>query len=172
MLEISMDYSHIMQTLKDLPQAMQKEMLDKALKKGADIVKEATLAKLPHDKTGNLRKSLVYKKIKTQSPFLSVATVKFATGGQYKGYHAHLIEQGHYIWKRAKRGKGSVAATGKKYEMVSTGKRTPSRPMLKPAFYSNTQRALEAIGIRLSVKNIEREVLSKIRRREKLVGKR
>jgi HK97 gp10 family phage protein len=167
-----MDFRHITKTLEKLPLAMQKEMLGKAVSAGASVVKKAALSRVPMGKTGNLRKSLVVKRVRTTSPFLSVYEVKFAQGGRYKGYHAHLVEEGHIIWKRKKRGRGAALATGKKYEMVSTGKRTTPRPMLKPAFFTNRAKIIDTVGKRLSADKIERDVLRKIRTRERVTGRR
>jgi len=172
MLDISMDFSHITKTLKALPQQMQKDMLDKATRAGSKIVRKATVSRLPKDKSGNLMKSLIISKVKTHSPFLSVMQVKFAQGGKYKGYHANLIEKGHVIWKRKKRGRGSVESSGKKYEMESTGKRTRPRPMLRPAFLTNKTNILREVQKSLGVENIERLVLKKIRTRARLPRRR
>jgi HK97 gp10 family phage protein len=172
MLKIDMDFSHITATLKKLPQSMQKEMLGKAVSAGASVVKKATLQRVPQGATGNLRKSVVVKKLRTRSPFLSAYTVKFAQGGRFKGYHSHLIEFGHFIWKRKRRGRGAALATGKKFEMVSTGRKTKPHPMLRPAFFTNRAKIIDAIAKRLSAEKIERDVLRKIRTRAKVVARR
>jgi HK97 gp10 family phage protein len=171
MMKVEVDFAHIISTLNKLPEAMRREMLNKAVSAGASVVKKAALARVPQGKTGNLRKALVTKKVRVNSPHLAVYTVKFAQGGRYKGYHAHLVERGHVIWKRKKRGRGAALVSGKRYEMVSTGKRTAPRPMLRPAFFNNQGKILAAVKKRLSADKIERDVLRKIRTRARVTGR-
>jgi hypothetical protein len=172
MLKVAVDFRGVMKAYKELPEAIRKEMLDKAVRAGAGVVKKAALQRVPRGKSGNLRKSLGVKRIKTANPMLSVYSVQFRQGGQYKGYHAQLIEFGHRIWRRKKRGPGSVAATGKKYEMEPTGKSTKARPMLRPAFFSNRGRALDKVRDKLSVLEMNKTILRKLNARARVVSRR
>lgn len=92
--------------------------VDKALQKTADFVRDdaKTTAQFV-DKTGNLRKSIRRRKSKFEGGgYIVVATGKNVDGAQ--GYHAHLIEYGHYI----------VTPSGRR-----TGRKTRPRPFMRQA---------------------------------------
>jgi HK97 gp10 family phage protein len=146
-------------------------MLDKAVKAGAQVVQKAAKQKVPKGATGNLRKSLKVRNLRSRNPMLSVYAVTFSQKGNNKGYHAHLIEFGHRIFRRKNRGKGSVAATGQKYEMEPTGKKTKARPMLRPAFFSNTAKVTRKMAEKLSVTEMNRLILKKLNARARVRAK-
>ena len=95
MLNITTDFRGVLSAYKELPEAIRKEMLDKAVKAGAQIVKKDTLKRVPRGRTGNLRKSLKVRSLKSRNPMLAVYETVFSQRGADKGHHAHGAVEEH-----------------------------------------------------------------------------
>lgn len=79
-------------------------------------------------KTGNLRESIGFIQRDKSGYGKSMRLIGARVYGPYKGYHAHLIEEG--TADRSKERKKSTTATGAKYA-PNVG---PARPFMRPAF--------------------------------------
>lgn len=79
-------------------------------------------------KTGNLRESIGFIQRDKSGYGKPMRLIGARIYGPYKGYHAHLIEEG--TADRSKERKKSTTATGAKYA-PNIG---PARPFMRPAF--------------------------------------
>lgn len=79
-------------------------------------------------KTGNLRESIGFIERDKSGYGKPMRLIGARIYGPYKGYHAHLIEEG--TADRSKERKKSTTATGAKYA-PNVG---PARPFMRPAF--------------------------------------
>lgn len=79
-------------------------------------------------KTGNLRESIGFIQRNKSGYAKAMRLIGARVYGPYKGYHAHLIEEG--TADRSKERKKTVTATGEKYA-PNIG---PARPFMRPAF--------------------------------------
>ena len=79
-------------------------------------------------KTGNLRESIGFIQRDKSGYGKAMRLIGARVYGPYKGYHAHLIEEG--TADRSKERKKTVTATGDKYA-PNVG---PARPFMRPAF--------------------------------------
>lgn len=79
-------------------------------------------------KTGNLRESIGFIQRDKSGYGKAMRLIGARVYGPYKGYHAHLIEEG--TADRSKERKKTVTATGEKYA-PNIG---PARPFMRPAF--------------------------------------
>lgn len=79
-------------------------------------------------KTGNLRESIGFIQRDKSGYGKPMRLIGARVYGPYKGYHAHLIEEG--TADRSKERKKSTTATGAKYA-PNVG---PARPFMRPAF--------------------------------------
>ena len=79
-------------------------------------------------KTGNLRESIGFIQRDKSGYGKAMRLIGARVYGPYKGYHAHLIEEG--TADRSKKRKKTVTATGEKYA-PNVG---PARPFMRPAF--------------------------------------
>lgn len=79
-------------------------------------------------KTGNLRESIGFIQRDKSGYGKPMRLIGARIYGPYKGYHAHLIEEG--TADRSKERKKSTTATGAKYA-PNVG---PARPFMRPAF--------------------------------------
>ena len=79
-------------------------------------------------KTGNLRESIGFIQRDKSGYGKAMRLIGARVYGPYKGYHAHLIEEG--TADRSKERKKTVTATGEKYA-PNVG---PARPFMRPAF--------------------------------------
>lgn len=79
-------------------------------------------------KTGNLRNSIGFIQRDKSGYGKPIRLIGARVYGPYKGYHAHLIEEG--TADRSKERKKNVTASGEKYA-PNIG---PARPFMRPAF--------------------------------------
>lgn len=118
--------------LKELPLKIQKKIMGKVVRKGANVVKKEARALVPKD-TGRLRKSITVRrqrKSTTKGKIVDKVTFK------KEGWYAHLVEFGHQLVRGGRLG---GRGTGKVVSHIA------AQPFLRPAFDKNRKRIIDVM---------------------------
>lgn len=138
--------------LNELPIAIQRKILRKAMGKAAKPIIRLARSKAPK-KSGTLKKSIGHKvrTYKGSGTTLAVIGARSGVFGAYRGssrpvvpfYTSHLVERGHRIVVG-----GKITKEGRRTQTDHTGKvvgEVAPRPFLKPAYEAGKEESLEAI---------------------------
>jgi HK97 gp10 family phage protein len=130
MISANIDNKKLLESLKQFPINIQKNVITGAVRAGAKPILTAAKANVPVD-TGNLKKSLGTTKRKTEDKNIVRFSISPRRGGNSDGFYGHMIEFG----------------TSK---MVA-------QPFLRPAFESQDNESIKAVSEYLA-KRIDKEI--------------
>ena len=115
--------------LKKLPERVARNVVRRAVTKGAKVIEEEMRARAPVGATGNLKASIGQVGVKSRDKSKLTRTVGALKGAGRKGFHAHLLEFGTV--------------------------KMAARPFIRPAFDQTKGEALKVIGMELG-KGVEK----------------
>lgn len=125
--------------LKSLPNKLARRVLNKAMKKGAQLLADVTKEKTPVD-TGALRDSIAVK-LKKVSNVETQAIMGSHEKEKDGVYYAHMVEYGgKYVIKARGLDKGK-----KKGRVIAAGS-IKAQPFMRPAFDSSKDQVIDAIS--------------------------
>jgi HK97 gp10 family phage protein len=130
MISANIDNKKLLESLKQFPINIQKNVITGAVRAGAKPILTAAKANVPVD-TGNLKKSLGTTKRKTEDKNIVRFSISPRRGGNSDGFYGHMIEFG----------------TSK---MVA-------QPFLRPAFENQDNESIKAVSEYLA-KRIDKEI--------------
>lgn len=161
----------LLRKLKTLPRLVEEIIVDDALEKAAEVIKDSAKANVPVD-TGNLRDAITVVRNKAIRA-RHLVNVRCWEGGADMGnasglqFYGAFVEYGHFQGKREHRmrlvkrdvvykGRKSMLVENEKYSAVEKRKFIPGRPFMRAAFDHNVDRAIEIISREIGA-GIERE---------------
>jgi HK97 gp10 family phage protein len=143
--------------LAEFPVKLEAQVMQSALRGGANVIAARARSLVPVN-TGELRKSIKVRARKNKRT--GFVNVYLAAGGRRKGdpFYAHMVEFGTAPHEIRPKGKRSLLVAGLLREVVQHPGAAP-RPFLRPAFDSESQRAVDEIGKRVGqgIKRIVRK---------------
>lgn len=92
-IDFKIDNAALSAALKEFPQNIQKNVLDGAVRAGANVIVQAAKENVPK-KTRNLEKSIGINKRRTKDKSFSWSTVSPRRGGRNDGFYGHMVEYG------------------------------------------------------------------------------
>lgn len=133
--------------LAEFPVKLEAQVMQSALRGGANLIAERARSLVPVA-TRELRKSIRVRARKNKRT--GYVNVYIGAGGRRKGdpFYAHLVEFGTAPHEIRPKGKKSLLVAGVLREVVQHPGATP-RPFLRPAFDSESTRAIDEIGKRV-----------------------
>lgn len=161
--------------LEGLSAKVKKDIITKAFKEGALVVRDAAREAAPRD-TGNLKRKIKIVKVKPKNPdapaeyligasveargylYTDLATTKIKTRYEKRNrpaYYSDFLEKGYFAGKRHFRKGASDPAIRR--QQHDGHKFIPPKPYLVPAFEKVADRAIDVIG-----ETIDKEILKEI----------
>ena len=147
-VEISTEW--IEKRLQDVPDVFARRSFQGVFQKSANAFKREYKKRLPVGKTGNLKNSITTKTFPPDARHQNWAAVVYPK--RPKGNHANLIEHGHNVYRRGKRGD---SARGKKLQPLTGSPRVEG----KQAFLKASQvaeRKIDLFVINAIVKELDK----------------
>ncbi len=92
-ISADIDNTALMATLKKFPKNIQRNVMTGAVRAGAAVIRNEARVRVPK-RTGNLKKSIIVMKRKTESYGLIRFSVTPSKKGKNSGWYAHFIEFG------------------------------------------------------------------------------
>lgn len=92
-ISADIDNTALMATLKKFPKNIQRNVMTGAVRAGAGVIRDEARVRVPK-RTGNLKKSIIVMKRKTESYGLIRFSVTPSKKGKNSGWYAHFIEFG------------------------------------------------------------------------------
>lgn len=87
------DNKALLQTLKQFPKNIQRNVMSGAVRAGAAVIRNEAKARVPK-RTGNLKKSIIVMKRKSEGYGVIRYSVTPSKKGKHSGWYAHFIEFG------------------------------------------------------------------------------